>query len=121
VPYEWKSKMACVAVYKTLEREDRMDQFETLFNPFGESGAMKIEDLAYYPNAASSPVRKRASKHFAGRFLKFLMQDYDVKKERPSASLQALFKDVVGVLTKKGKTLTDLAEVIDGHIKFEDE
>ena len=34
--YNWKANLACTAVYKTLERDDRLNQFEELVTPFSE-------------------------------------------------------------------------------------
>jgi hypothetical protein len=119
--YEWRKNIACVAVYKTLERDDRMDQFESIFIPFENAGEMEAGDLAFFPNAGSSSVRKRAAKHFTAKFLKYVFDDYDVKKERPAETLQKLFKSVVKILSKENNTLVDLAETMDSAIKFEDE
>jgi len=119
--YEWRNNIACRAVYNTMEKEDRMDQFESLIIPFDEAGTMKVSDLKFFPDAGSSSVKERAAKHFSDKFIVHVFNDYAPKKQTPTSTLQQLFKDVVKVLKNGDKTLTDLAETMDKTLMFDDE
>lgn len=119
--YVWKRNMACVSVYKTMERDDRMNQFEELVSPFDEGKDLKMGDLPFFPNAGSADVKLRAAKQFGGTFLKFLVGDYVVHREILGENLRTIFGEMVDVLKNGEKTLLDLAEIIDNKFKFEDE
>ena len=119
--YTWKNNLACTAVYKTMERDDRMNQFEELVIPFPDGKKVKIGDLPFFPNASSGDVKLRAAKQFGGTFLKFLVNDYVVHRETSGEKIKDVFEAVVDVLKNEKKTLLDLAEVIDEKLRFEDE
>lgn len=119
--YTWKSNLACTAVYKTMERDDRMNQFEALVVPFVEAKELKMKELKFFPVAASNSVKLRVARHFGATFLKYLMNDYVVWKEESGAAVQDIHNAIVEVLRMGDKTLLDLAEVVDGKLKFEDE
>lgn len=119
--YAWKNNLACTAVYKTMERDDRMSQFEELVVPFEDGKDVKMGDLPFYPNAASSDVKERAAKQFGGTFFKHLVKDYVVYRETSGDKTKKIFSAIVDVLKNEEKTLLDLAEVVDKKLKFEDE
>ena len=119
--YEWKKKLACIATYKLMERDDRMNQFEEIIMPFDKAKALKMGDLKFYPSAATPEIKNKAAKHFGATFLKYLVQDYVVKKESKDIDTGKIFEQIVNVLKDETKTLNDLAEVIDKNLKFEDE
>lgn len=121
MPYTWKKNLACTAVYKIMERDDRMNQFEELVVPFDDGKDVKIGDLPYFPNAASGDVKERAAKQFGGTFFKFIVKDYVVYREASGEITKEIFSAIVDVLKNEKKTLLDLAEVVDEKLKFEDE
>jgi hypothetical protein len=104
-----------------MERDDRMNQFEALVVPFAEAKALKMKELKFFPVGASNSVKLRVARHFGATFFKYLMNDYVVWKEESAAAVQDIHNAIVDVLRMGDKTLLDLAEVVDGKLKFEDE
>ena len=119
--FQWKSNTACIATYKTLERDDRMNQFDEMFLPFDQAADFKIAALPFYANLASNPLQELAVKHFVAQFLKYLMNDYVVRKENPESTTQDLFEAVVKCMNTPAATIANLAETLDKYIRFQDE
>lgn len=119
--FTWKNNLACTSVYKTMERDDRMNQFEELVYPFELAKDIKIGDLKFFPNAASGDIKNRAAKHFGATFFKFIISNYVVRKEKREEHIQDIFNSFVEVLENESKTLFDLAKVVDEKLMYEDE
>ncbi|BCD99843.1 hypothetical protein [Marinagarivorans cellulosilyticus] len=121
MPYTWKNNIACTAVYKIMERDDRMNQFEAIVIPFDDAKSLKISDLPFFPSASSADVAERAAKQFGATFFKFVAQDYVVYAETSTERVRDMFNAIVNVLMNPNKTLLDLAEIVDSKLIFSDE
>jgi hypothetical protein len=120
--YKWEPKLACIATYKVLEGDDNLDQFEEAEHPFDEAKDLKMEELRYYPKTTNNPdLIKLISFEIARRFVKILVKQYSVKKEKKEITSEKIITDIAGVFENKNKTVLELAEVVDGLIKFSDE
>lgn len=118
--FTWtNSSIACVATYKTLERNDRMDEFEGIDVPFDKAGTVKMSQLNYYTNASNDPnILKTFSLNLARKFLKYLVQDYSVTRQTNQISDQNIITGIAAVLADGTKTLTDLANTTSQLVKF---
>lgn len=119
--YTWKNNLACLATYKILERDDRLNQFDELYLPFSNAGSFKIASLPFYPLLPSNELRLGALQHFAAKFIQYLFNDYVIKKQNQDITTEKLFKDVVACLGTDNATLADLAGTLDDDICFPDE
>lgn len=117
--YEWRENPACVATYNILEGEPFLDQFEDASVPFKDAGALKVGDLRYFPKTtANSNILTVLGHEVSRRFFTLLLKTYTVKKEDPATTTPEVLQALAGIFSDKTKTLADLAEAVDGHVKF---
>ena len=120
--YEWKANLCCVATYKTLESDHRMDQFEEAEISFDTAKDIKMEALRYYPKTTTNPdILEVLSFETARNFLKGMVKDYSVKKEKNQMSSAELITELAGIFKKRDASILDLAAKSDALIKFADE
>ena len=119
--YQWKDNIACKAVYETMSRQDRMNQFDKNLVPFAKAGNYKIADLKYFPRAGDIDERKAAAHGFCDGFLEYLLSDYSVTWEVSGEDIKQIVQEIVDLLSTADKTLTDLAALLDIKFKYADE
>lgn len=120
--YEWRENMACVATYNILEGENFLDQFEDADIPFSDAPDVPMERLRYYPKTtANAEIIRLLSLQIAQRFLTDLVKTFTVRKEMPEKETSATIKELAGIFADKKATILDLAETVDGNVKFPDE
>jgi len=120
--FEWKENMACVATYKILEGEEFLDQFEDADVPFEDADELTMGKLRYFPKTTgNAAIIELLSLQIAQRFLTDLVKTFTVKKEMPSRKTSVTITDLVAIFEDKDKTVLELAEVVDEHVKFPDE
>jgi hypothetical protein len=120
--YEWRENMACVATYNILEGENFLDQFEDADIPFDEAPEVPMGRLRYYPKTtANAEIIRLLSLQIAQRFLTDLVKTFTVRKEMPEKETSATIKELAGIFADKKATILDLAETVDGNVKFPDE
>jgi hypothetical protein len=120
-PYKWRENNACVATYKILEGDVFLDQFEDIDTPFPKAPGVKLGTLRYFPKTTSNADLVRVlSFEMARRFLTIVTKVFTVRKQKPRSSA-AILAALAGVFADGNSTIKDLAEVVDGLIKFPDE
>lgn len=120
--YEWKANLCCIATYKTLEGDDKMDQFEEEDIAFEDAAAVTMKSLRYFPKTTTNPdIIEMISFEIARKFLKLVVKDYTVSKEKSKTKSSKIIVSLSEVFRDAGATIKDLAEVTDGLIKFSDE
>jgi len=120
--FEWKENMACVATYKILEGEEFLDQFEDADVPFEDADELTMGKLRYFPKTTgNAAIIELLSLQIAQRFLTDLVKTFTVKKEMPSRKTSVTITDLAAIFEDKDKTVLELAEVVDEHVKFPDE
>jgi hypothetical protein len=120
--YEWKTNLCCVATYKTLEGDTKMDQFEEGDIPFDGAKSVQMQSLRYYPKTTNNPdIIEMISFEVARKFLKLVVRDYSVIKEKSQISSADIIIALASIFRSKEATIKDLAETADSLIKFSDE
>jgi hypothetical protein len=120
--FEWKENMVCVATYKILEGEEFLDQFEDADVPFEDADELTMGKLRYFPKTTgNAAIIELLSLQVAQRFLTDLVKTFTVKKEMPSRKTSVTITDLAAIFEDKDKTVLELAEVVDKHVKFPDE
>ena len=120
--FEWKENMVCVATYKILEGEEFLDQFEDADVPFEDADELTMGKLRYFPKTTgNAAIIELLSLQIAQRFLTDLVKTFTVKKEMPSRKTSVTITDLAAIFEDKDKTVLELAEVVDEHVKFPDE
>lgn len=120
--FEWKENLACMATYNVLEGDQFLDQFEDTDIPFEDAGDTALGTLRYFPKTTSNPqIIKVISLEIARSFLQTLLKVFTVRKEDPSVSTPKTLKAIASVFENPKKTIADLAELVDKHVKFPDE
>ena len=120
--YEWKNNLACIATYKVLEGDDKLDQFEESNLSFSDAGSKKMGELRYYPKTtANASIVSSVAYGIARRFVKLVVKNYSVRKESSQVDSSDIISGIASVFEGKNKTICDLAEKVDSLIKFSDE
>lgn len=120
--YTWKENLCCIATYKTLEGNTTLDEFEETHIPFNKAPTVKMKNLRYYPQSTNNPdIIEMIAHQEARRYFKFLITYYVVKKELNETQLWQIISALSDVFKNGDKTILDLAEVTDIHLKFSDE
>lgn len=117
----WKESNACVATYKVLESDLFLDQFEEADIPFAKAGAVKLGTLRYFPKTTNNPdLIQVLAFEIARKFIKHVTKVFTVTKEKPGTTAE-IIASLALVFADAAKTIEDLAEVVDQHIRFPDE
>ncbi|MFZ6756004.1 hypothetical protein ACO0K9_02200 [Undibacterium sp. Ji50W] len=120
--YQWKANNACVATYKVLEGDNFLDQFEDKDIPFEKAGSVKMGTLRYFPKTTGNiDIIDVISMGIARDFLKGVVKTYVVTKEKQTINSADILTAIAEIFGDGKKTICDLAEVVDGLIKFPDE
>ncbi len=121
MPYEWKENLACLATYKMLAGAANLDQFAESEYPFATAKNITMYNLRFYPKTTNNPdIIEVLSYEIARKFFKLLHEQYAIKLEDQISSQQVI-TDIANIFANPGKMIVDLAETVDGLIKFEDE
>jgi hypothetical protein len=117
--YNWKNNPACVATYNVLEGDNFLDQFEDVDFPFSEAGAVKLENLRYYPKTtANANILEVLALNMSRDFLRYIVKTYTVSKENKAESSAEIIDALATIFKDGSKTVADLAEATDRHVKF---
>lgn len=120
--YEWKENLVCISTYKILEGDDFLDQFEEAEFSFNDAKDLKMEQLRYYPKTTNdNDIIKLLSYEIARKFIKILIKNYTVKKEKKEITSEQFLSCVAEIFQDKNKKVIDLAEMVDSKVKFSDE
>jgi hypothetical protein len=120
--YLWRENPACVATYRILEGDSFLDQFEDSDVPFSEAGELPMSRLRYFPKTTSNPnIVEMLAINMARRFLTLVTKTFTVEKEDPQTSSQEILESLVTVFKNGKSTLRNLAQVIDGQVRFPNE
>ena len=120
--YEWKANLACIATYKVLGGDDKLDQFEEDQLSFEDAKDQKMGNLRYYPKITENPdIIEMVAYEMARKYLKLLVKHYSVKKETSQISSPEIISSLASVFKTNDATIKELAEKADSLIKFSDE
>jgi hypothetical protein len=120
--YKWRENPACVATYRILEGDNFLDQFEDSDVPFADAGVLEMSNLRYFPKTtANSNIVEMLAINMARRFLTLVTKTFTVEKENPQTSSQEILEALVAVFNDGKKTVRELAEAIDGQVRFPNE
>ena len=119
--FEWQANLACVATYRVLEGNDKLDQFEEAELPFNEAPDKLLSELRYFPSTTTNrDMIELLGFEVARRFLTLLVENFTVTREKDvssAATLRALAKEFASTTA----TIKDLARTVDRTIRFADE
>jgi hypothetical protein len=119
--FDWRASLACVATYRVLEGNDKLDQFEEAELPFEDAADRLLSTLRYFPGAtANRDILDLLGFEMARRFLKLLVLNFTVTREKDVSSAEIL-RALAPVFASKTATIKDLAETVDRTIHFSDE
>jgi hypothetical protein len=120
--YVWKDNYACSTVFAVM-RSDRMLDQHTIPKSFKDAGSTKLGKLTYFPRTSNeSTLIDNQATMVANMFVNY-MDNLGVFSglEEDGKTLRDV-KDVLkNVFKDADKTLLDVAEILDGMIKFFDE
>jgi len=120
--YKWTTNFACISTYKILEGDNFLDQFEETNIPFADAKDIKMGQLNYYPKTTNNKdIIKLLSYEVARKFIKLIVKQYSVKKEKKETTSEQILTSIAEVFQDKNKKVVDLAEAVDTLIKFSDE
>jgi hypothetical protein len=120
--FQWQENLACVATYKVLEGDQFLDQFEDTEIAFEDAADVPMKRLRYFPKTTTNPqIIEVVSLEIAREFLITLVKVFTVKKEDPTISTPKTIKAIAGVFKNPKKTIANLAELVDEHVRFPDE
>ncbi len=120
--YKWKANLCCIATYKTLEGDNKLDQFEEEDLSFEDAKDKKMGELRYYPKTTNNPdVIELISYEVARKYLKLIVKEYSVTKEKSQMKSSEIIVLLASVFRNKEATIGDLAGKTDELIKFSDE
>jgi len=125
MPYIWRNNNACVATYKVLEGDNFLNEFEDYQLPFESAGKAQLKHLRYFVKTTNNAkMIKGAAMEIAADFLMYVQKIYTVTLENPvrlfGAHPNVLLK-LANVFADGDKTIADVAEAIDGELRFPDE
>ncbi|AQQ66375.1 MULTISPECIES: hypothetical protein [Microbulbifer] len=118
--YEWRNNLACLATYKILSGQNKMDQFDSEDYPLAQAGDLKLKNLRFRITSTSNFDGYEA-KPTALMFFRALRDDYSPKKEQREMTSEQFLGELIELFASDEKTLTDLASTVDRFCKFEDE
>jgi hypothetical protein len=118
----WRNRIACVATYNVLEHDDKMDQFEDVDVPFEAAGELKMKQLRFWPGldlpaGAIDTIARGKSREF----LIHVQKHFTAKKEDPNMRAGDVIRAVGNLFATGDTTLLQLANLVDGFIRFPDE
>ena len=120
--YIWRNNNACVATYKVLEGDYLLNQFEDYNIPFPQAGAVKLGLLPYYPKTTTNrDIVEAIAYEFAGKFLSYVQKIYTVTLQNKYGPSPNLLAKLAAVFANAQSTMVDLAEAVDGDLRFPDE
>lgn len=116
--FAWKANLACVSAFKIMLNLQQFDKTVT----FKKAETLKLSKMAYYPATTSSATLIQfAALLISGEYSKLLARDYVIAPQTQGGTWKKLRRAMEEALADKDKTLSDLAEVVDAHVKFADE
>ena len=119
--FAWRANLACVATYRVLEGNDKLDQFEEADLPFDDAPGKPLAELRYFPGTtANRDIIETLSIEIARRFLKLLVQHFTVTREKDVSSARIL-RALAREFASPTATIKDLARTVDRTIRFADE
>lgn len=118
--YAWSGeKMACVATYKILEGEEFLDQFEDADVKFEKAASLEMGKLRYFPMTTNNAsILKLLSIEMAQRFYIDVTKTYTVSRQKPLRGVGQTIDSLTEVFVRRDGTLLELAEIIDGDLRF---
>ncbi|WP_273426079.1 hypothetical protein [Marinobacter sp.] len=119
--YQWKDNVCCRSIYKVLESDDKLDEFEASDTPFEKAGDLTVGQLRYFSHTGTSDVRDFSAWNITRHFLNKLSIETRLDKQSPEIKTNHLYGAVYALFRQKNKTLCELAEVVDSLVKFDDE
>lgn len=119
--YQWKDNVCCRSIYKVLESDALLDEFESSDTPFEKAGELKVGNLRYFSHTGTSDIRDFSAWNITRHFLNKLSIETRLDKQSPEVKTKHLYSAVYSVFRNENKTLKDLAEAIDALVKFDDE
>ena len=119
---QWKPNLCCIATYKVLEGDDNLDQFEEETISFNDAKDIEMSSLRYYPKTTNnSDILEVISYEIARKFLKLIVKNYSVKKQKTDVSSAKIISSLAAVFRDKSATISELAKQTDDLIMFSDE
>jgi hypothetical protein len=120
--YIWKKNLCCIATYKTLEGNSTLDEFEEVHISFDAAPTVTMKELRYYPQSTTnSDIIEMLAHQEARAYFKLLVTHYVVKKELGKTQIWEIISAFSKIFRNGDKTILDLAELTDLHLKFSDE
>lgn len=117
--FAWKQNLACVSCFKTLAV---LGQFNEAKLNFEKAGTKKLSDLNYFLQSSDSPnLLEMSALLLTQQYVKYLSVNYVLAAQKAGIKWTDVQLAMLPVLKDKTKTLSALAEVIDGLLKFADE
>ncbi len=117
--FAWKQNLACVSCFKTLAA---LGQFNEAKLKFEKAGNKKLSDLNYFLQSSDSPnLLEMSALLLTQQYVKYLSINYVLAAQKSGIKWTDVQLAMLPVLKDKSKTLSSLAEVIDGLLKFSDE
>lgn len=120
--FEWKPVLACIATYRVLEDDDKLDQFEERDLAFNDAPDQLLCELRYFPQTTNNPeIIKVISFEVARKFLNLLVRNFTVAKESDQITSAAILRALAAQFGARDTTIKTLAQVVDENIRFSDE
>lgn len=117
--YPWKENLACVSTYKILANMQQLSSAKTKFEAAPD---LKLGQLAYFPSTtSSSDLIEMAAMLITREYSKILSRDYLIAPQTAGVTWKKLMRAMEAAFSDKEKTIRDLAQVVDTHVKFGDE
>ncbi len=117
--FAWKQNLACVSCFKTLTV---LGQFDEAKLQFEKAGNKKLSDLNYFLQSSDSPqLLEMSALLLTQQYVKYLSTHYVLAAQKTGIKWTDVQLAMLPVLKDKTKTISALAEVIDGLLKFADE
>jgi hypothetical protein len=117
--YTWKNNQACKATY--VIHTEFLDQIEPVLVPIEKAGEYKVEFMTSFPDDASDKIKEKWAKKISAKLIQYVIKYYDVEPEKETTTVRKWHDDTWPLYKNGDKTLTDIAEVMDKHCKFNDE
>ncbi len=117
--FAWKQNLACVSCFKTLAV---LGQFDEAKLKFEKAGDKKLSDLNYFLQSSDSPqLLEMSALLLTQQYVKYISTHYVLAAQKTGIKWTDVQLAMLPVLKDKTKTISALAEVIDGLLKFADE
>lgn len=112
---EWiNNKLACLKTWIHLKV---LKQHNEVFNT---AGLLKMNQLLYWNNSASSDLRKLEAKALCAQ-LDNMFRMLDNAEYEAGSNISKAVEDMVKVMTDETKTLADLSAAVDANYRFRGE